>query len=235
MPARLLLLAVVLAVVAFAAQSAGGIVAAPPAVVASVADGDTLTLTSGQRVRLLQIDSPESGECYGTEARAALFALAPVGSRIVLESDPRLDRVDRYGRLLRYVRRGSLDVNVELVRRGAAAPYFYGGERGRHAGRLLRVALAARSAHRGLWGASPATAFDLVRQDETGRCGAGTAPLPLVPPRNGCDPNYAGACVPPYPPDLDCAELRTRGLAPVRVVGADPHRFDGDGDGLGCE
>jgi Excalibur calcium-binding domain len=25
------------------------------------------------------------------------------------------------------------------------------------------------------------------------------------------------------------------GIAPVRVIGSDPHRLDGDGDGLGCE
>ena len=62
-------------------------------------------------------------------------------------------------------------------------------------------------------------------------------PPPTGPPPTGkCDPNYAGACVPPYPPDLDCADLRALGLAlPVRVVGSDPHRLDGDGDGLGCE
>jgi endonuclease YncB( thermonuclease family) len=235
MPARLLLFAALLAVVAFAAQSAGGAAAAPTAVVASVTDGDTLTLTSGDRVRLLQIDTPETGECYGAQARAVLAALAPVGSSIVLGTDARLDRVDRYGRLLRYVRRGATNVNLELVRRGAAAPYFYRGERGRDANRLLHAALAAKHAHRGLWGASPSTVLDPERQVATGRCGTGTTPVPLVPPGSGCDPNYAGACVPPSPPDLDCADIRARGLAPVRVVGSDPHRLDGDGDGLGCE
>jgi endonuclease YncB( thermonuclease family) len=94
------------------------------AIVASVYDGDTLTLTNGQRVRLLQIDTPElgSGECYSRAARTALLNLAPVGSRVVLEPDPALDRVDRYGRILRYITRAGVNVNVELVRRGAAAP-----------------------------------------------------------------------------------------------------------------
>ena len=38
-------------------------------------------------------------------------------------------------------------------------------------------------------------------------------------------------------PDLDCADSRAMGLAPVRSVGSDRHRFDGDGDGdgWGCE
>jgi endonuclease YncB( thermonuclease family) len=216
MPIRALLLALAVLV---AALVAGGAVGAPAATVASVTDGDTLRLTNGQRIRLLQIDSPERGECFATEARDALLRLAPVGSRIGLESDSRLDQVDGYGRLLRYLRRGSVNVNVELVRRGAAVPYFYDGDRGRYATRLLDAVRAAKSARRGLWG----------------RC-SGSAPVPLVPPSGGCDPNYAGACVPPYPPDLDCGELRALGLAlPVRVVGSDPHRLDADGDRLGCE
>lgn len=45
-----------------------------------------------------------------------------------------------------------------------------------------------------------------------------------------CDPNYSG-CVPPYPPDVDCAEVG----GPVSVYGADPHGLDADGDGVGCE
>jgi micrococcal nuclease len=199
---------------------AGGAVGAPGSVIASVTDGDTLRLTNGQRIRLVQIDAPEAGSCYARESRAALLRLAPVGSGIVLEADADLDQVDRYGRLLRYVRRGGANVNVELVRRGAAEPYFYRGERGRYAGRLLEAERAAKSARRGVWGAS---------------CGSPSEPVPLVPPTGSCDPNYAGACVPVYPPDVDCPELRAQGLAPVRVVGSDPHRLDGDGDGLGCE
>lgn len=234
-PALALAVAGILAVLV-AAVVAGGATGASTAVVASVTDGDTLRLTSGQRIRLVQIDAPETGECYGKEARAALLRLAPIGSSIALEADPRLDQVDRQGRLLRYLRRGAANVNLELVRQGAAAPYFYRGERGRYAGRILQAAQSARAARRGLWGASPSTVLDPERQVDTATCGSQPPPLPLVPPSGSCDPSYTGACVPRYPPDLDCADLRARGLAlPVRVVGSDPHRLDGDGDGLGCE
>ncbi|GIU94776.1 MAG: hypothetical protein KatS3mg012_1233 [Gaiellaceae bacterium] len=105
-------------------------------------------------MRLLQVDAPEAGsECYAGAAARALARLTPVGAEVVLESDPALDRVDRFGRLLRYVRSGALNVNVELVRRGAATPYFYHGERGRYASRLLAAARDARAARRGMWGA----------------------------------------------------------------------------------
>jgi endonuclease YncB( thermonuclease family) len=167
---RALLLAALGAALGLAPAAAPG--ASSSSVVARVSDGDTLTLTNGAHVRLLQIDSPElgTGECYAQAARRELARLAPVGSRVVLEADPALDRVDRFGRLLRYVRRGSLDVNLELVRRGAAAPYFYGGDRGRYAARLMAAATAARSAKRGLWGASPGTRLNPYRQVDTGSC-----------------------------------------------------------------
>jgi micrococcal nuclease len=229
---RALVVLVVLPVALVAAQISGASVEARIGVVSSIYDGDTLTLAGGQRVRLLQIDTPElgSGECYSRAARTALLNLLPVGSRVVLETDPALDQVDRYGRLLRYLVRSGLNVNIELVRRGAAAPYFYRGQRGAYAATLLTAAKAARSARRGLWGSCPHTSLDPNGPITTGPSG------PPTQNTGKCDPNYSGACVPPYPPDLDCDDLRARALAlPVRVVAFDPHRLDGDGDELGCE
>ena len=116
---------------------------------------------------------------------------ARVGSRVVLEADPRLDRVDRYGRLLRYVRRDGLNVNVELVRRGAAAPYFHGGDRGRYAGALTQAASSAKRAKRGLWTACPGIGAGPVsrRRDRPARpgrddvCPPGPRRRPRVGPR----------------------------------------------------
>ena len=109
--------------------------------VARVIDGDTLETADGRRIRLVQIDAPESsGECYGAQATAALEALLPAGSRIGLERDPELDDVDRYGRQLRYVFKGRRNLNVVLVRRGAASVWFFDGDRGRYADRLLATA-----------------------------------------------------------------------------------------------
>jgi micrococcal nuclease len=221
-------------VVGSAAGVAGETRRSETAVVASVYDGDTLSLRDGRRVRLLQIDTPElgSGECYSRAARTALLSLAPIGKPVVLEIDPTLDRTDRYGRLLRYVKRNGVSVNLELVRRGAAAPYFYRGDRGRYALILFRAAQRARVSKLGLWNACPSTVLDPFRAVSTGRTGP---PTRTPPPTGKCDPNYAGGCVPPYPPDLDCADIRALGIAPVRSVGSDPHRLDGDGDGIGCE
>src|SRR5215211_3900616 len=127
-----------------------------------VIDGDTIVLTTGTHVRLVQIDAPElsSGECYATASRSKLAGLLPPGTRVGLELDPRLDRVDRYGRTLAYVRKGAENVNLTLVARGAASVWFYQGVRGRYAAQLMRAARSARAAKRGLWKACPGTSLD---------------------------------------------------------------------------
>jgi endonuclease YncB( thermonuclease family) len=169
--AALALVGVLVASAAVAARHAPASAPAPITfVVRSVYDGDTLTFADGRRVRLVQIDAPElgSGECYSRAARAALVSLVPIGSRITLESDPSLDQVDRYGRLLRYVRRGGLNVNLELVRRGASAPYFYDHDRGRYAALFMQAAREARASGRGLWRACPSTVLNPYRKVATG-------------------------------------------------------------------
>jgi endonuclease YncB( thermonuclease family) len=123
------------------------------AVVAREGDGDTVDLRSGQRVRLVQIDAPElgDGECYGRASLRELEELAPPGTEVELEHDSGLDDTDRFGRLLRYVRSDGTNLNVELVRRGAATPYFFRGERGRYADELLAAVEDARSERLGMW------------------------------------------------------------------------------------
>jgi len=152
------------------------------ATVRKVVDGDTIDVRVGganRRVRLLQVDTPEvffGAECYGAQASAATKRLLPVGTAVSLYEDPALDRTDAYGRLLRYVFRGTTNVNVSLVASGYAAPYFYRGERGRYAAGLERVARAAIAARRGLWGACPQARYDPDRALDTGPAPTGAAP-----------------------------------------------------------
>jgi len=163
-PERLTVRALVVALLLVAAGCGDG--AAPPtaggdereqATVAWVNDGDTLTLTGGAKVRLVQIDAPElQTDCYGHAALRALMGLTPKGTRVTLVRDPALDERDRYGRLLRYVYRGERNVNVELVRRGAASPYFFRKERGEHAGQLDAAVEEAREKRAGYWSSCPA-------------------------------------------------------------------------------
>jgi hypothetical protein len=49
-----------------------------------------------------------------------------------------------------------------------------------------------------------------------------------------CDPAYPDedVCIPSPPPDLDCSEIEYQDFT---VKEPDPHRFDRDNDGIGCE
>lgn len=47
-----------------------------------------------------------------------------------------------------------------------------------------------------------------------------------------CDPSYPTVCIPPPPPDLDCGDIPYDNFT---VLPPDPHNFDREGDGLGCE
>jgi len=141
--------------------------------IARVVDGDTVYLTNGAKIRLVQIDTPEvyfGVECWGHQASAETKKLLPAGTLVRLAPEPATDRVDRYGRLLRYVMRvrDGLNVNIFLVRHGDAAPYFYRGREGLYAGALNRAALRARAPHRGLWGACRHTPVDFYRGVDTG-------------------------------------------------------------------
>lgn len=59
-----------------------------------------------------------------------------------------------------------------------------------------------------------------------------TAPAVRAGPRAECDPSYPSVCIPPRPPDLNCPDIPHRDFT---VLSPDPHGFDRDKDGIGCE
>jgi endonuclease YncB( thermonuclease family) len=215
-------------------------------VVKRVLDGDTIVLRNGRRVRLVQIDAPEfgEGECYSRKAAAELRRLLPPGTKVRLVADPSLDKVDRYGRLLRYVHRGSTNINLQLVKGGAASVWFFEGDRGRYARKLLRAAEDAKVAGRGLWGACPGTTLDPLRAVATVRPAPPepepeTEPPPMTETRD-CDPAYPTLCLDPNVSDYDCAGGRGNGPEYVHetdfpVKEPDPFGLDGNEDRVGCE
>ena len=143
--------------------SGGGGLAGPTAtLVARVVDGDTIAvdLGGGERyVRLLGIDTPETHrpgtpiECGGPEASANMERIAPAGTRVTLEPDPGQDAVDRYGRLLAYIRLpdGRLAEEAQLAA-GWATVYVFAGRPVSRDPAFRRVEESARAARRGVWG-----------------------------------------------------------------------------------
>jgi endonuclease YncB( thermonuclease family) len=114
--------------------------------VVGITDGDTLTLLTPERrevkIRLAEIDTPESRQPYGTRARKALSDLA-------FRRDVRgkVQDTDRYGRTVGRIYAGRVDVNAEMVRREAAWVY----RRYSHDPALLVLEDEARQAQRGVW------------------------------------------------------------------------------------
>ena len=121
------------------------------ATVASVYDGDTLTLDTGDKVRLALVNAPElkPPEAYGVEAREATAALV-LNKRVKLRHGP-VER-DGYGRLLAGIVTvdGEVDLSAHLLELGLAhlyvippstvdlAPYIAAQEK-------------AKAARRGIW------------------------------------------------------------------------------------
>ncbi|MBV6509372.1 MAG: hypothetical protein JJLCMIEE_02441 [Acidimicrobiales bacterium] len=179
--------------------------------VGEIIDGDTFDLTTGERIRLIGIDTPERDAPLGTEATAYVRTVIPEGTPVDLVYD--VERHDDYGRTLAYVYRAEdrLFVNLDIVEAGWATAFPYEPNTS-HADEFATAEATAITSGVGMWAESASTTV-----------AGGTA-------GPGCDPNYA-PCVPPYPPDLDCADIGF----PVQVIGDDPHKLDAGGDGWGCE
>jgi len=114
--------------------------------VVSVHDGDTLTVLVSQKqikVRLLDIDAPESKQPFGTRSRQSLGEICAGKPAQV---DDRGE--DRYGRTLGRVSCAGVDANAEQVRRAMAWVYE------RYAPKdspLYKLQREARLDRRGLW------------------------------------------------------------------------------------
>jgi micrococcal nuclease len=202
-----------------------------PLEVARVVDGDTIKLSGGTTIRLIGMDTPETVDprkpvqCFGIEASRHAHALLD-GQTVRLEYDPSQGRFDKYGRTLAYLwmSDGRLYDEV-MIREGYAHEYTYDTPY-KYQARFRAAEAAAREASLGLW--SPAT------------CNGNTnTPVHLAPPTtagsgraSACDPSYPTVCIPPPPPDLDCKDVSYRNF---KVLAPDPHHFDGDHDGVGCE
>jgi hypothetical protein len=93
----------------------------------------------------------------------------------------------------------------------------------------LAIDLRERNALQSLVSACPATTV-VVEPGPT----AGPPPLATSGAKTlgACDAAYPSVCIPSAPPDLDCGDIAFRSFV---VLAPDPHRFDGDHDGIGCE
>ena len=115
--------------------------------VTRVLDGDTIEIESGERVRYLGINAPESGQPFFTEATRENERLV-AGRTVALEFD--VQTQDRYKRLLAYVWVGDVLVNEEIVKNGYAVIETI-QPNVKYQDLILKAQQEARNACRGLW------------------------------------------------------------------------------------
>lgn len=133
-----------------------------------VIDGDTLELESGERVRLIGIDTPEvhesnklhrdsqrSGEDISTIQKLGMrswdFTKKLVeGKRVSLEFD--VEKYDKYNRLLAYVylKKEGTFVNAQIIKEGYASIMTF-APNVKYADLFLKLYQEARNNKRGLW------------------------------------------------------------------------------------
>lgn len=144
------------------------------AVVVDVIDGDTFEMRVGgvsERVRIVGINAPETGECLAADATGWLRdRIADRAVELVRDDSDR----DDFGRLLRYVEVDGTDVGVGLVEAGLAIARRYPPDTAR-AGALEAAQRRAEASQTGMWGddaCGPARASDVaigeVRFDAAG-------------------------------------------------------------------
>jgi len=185
--------------------------------VVRVIDGDTIEVNingTNYTVRYIGMDTPETDEYHGNQATQKNYSLV-MWKQVTLVKD--VSETDRYDRLLRYVFVGDTFVNYTLVKQGFANVATYPPDTA-CSSLFTSAARDARVNDRGLWDSTP-TLYP-------------TATAGPAPTSGNCHPSYPTVCIPAPPPDLDCPQISFRNF---KVVGSDPHRFDGDNDGIGCE
>ncbi len=174
-------------------------------IVTRIIDGDTIR-TSDMTIRLSLTDTPETFEDGYLEASEFTKMLCPVGSKILVDQDD-LQKKDQYGRILAKVYCYNKALNSELLVNGLAT-------------------IATPFCH----------TSEFADESWAKRYGCDSSdfkPESVPIPKASCDPSYPDFCIQSPPPDLDCKNVLPH--KKFRVTGADPHGFDGDNDGIGCE
>ena len=199
--------------------------------VVAIGDGDTLTLLVPDgasyrqvRVRLGEIDTPESRQPYGQRAKQALSDLAyNQQARVVVET------TDRYGRTVGRVYVGGVDVNAEMVKQGAAWAYRqYLKDQS-----LLALEAQAKAAKRGLWGLPEAERCPPWDWRKKACPTSAAAPAPASPAASAPTAATSGGFT--CAGKRYCREMTSCEEAKFYLTQCGAGSLDGNRDGVPCE
>ena len=182
---------------------------------ATVTDGDTIRMGQN-RIRLYGIDAPEKGQTCtdamgqawycGDSATEALRSLID-GAQIECKQKD----TDQYDRIVAVCYRDEIDINAWMVRNGWAVAYR------RYSRRYVDEEAKAKRDGLGIWAGEFESPANWRRRQR---------------------PISTQSSRPPPGEDVDCGDFPTWEQAQAFFENAgpgDPHRLDGDGDGIACE
>lgn len=122
---------------------------------------------------------------------------------------------------------GDRSININMVQEGQAVVYRqYLKGCASTKDQFLIAESTAKQQKLGFWNQPKPVMPWVFRQNK------GTTQPVVAQPQQQCDPSYPDFCLPPNSPDLDCKDIPYRRF---RVNQPDPHNFDRDKDGIGCE
>ena len=179
--------------------------------VTKIIDGDTIKVNNNS-VRFALASAPELDDEGGTASKKFIEVLCPVGSEVIVDQDDLQPR-DKYGRMIAVIHCNGNNLNEELV-----------------------------ESKYGFMSTQFCNSSEFVNQNwvKNNGCLENVSSLKPLYEQNTkfsnnvgiCDPSYPDFCIASPPPDLDCGDISQKKFT---VLHPDPHRFDGDKDGLGCE
>lgn len=174
-------------------------------IITGIIDGDTVRV-SGQSIRFALSSAPEINEGGGIKAREFLESVCPVGSTVLVDEDDGQTQ-GSYGRILAVVYCNGMNLNEAVLDAGLAT---------------ISASFCSYSE------------FSTSVWAKRHGCTSKSSDVVVVPQikQDSCDQSYPDFCIPPPPPDLNCSDIPQKRFT---VLQPDPHRFDGDKDGIGCE
>ena len=184
-------------------------------IVTKIVDGDTIEV-DGQSIRFALVNTPEVGEYGYTQAKNFVESVCPVGSAVLIDEDDGQTQ-GSYGRMIAIVYCNDLNyiLNAAVLEAGHAeieTRFCSNSEFGSDYWALIY----------GCGYEEPE--YETPTYEEPEYESSTTT--------QNCDPSYPDFCIPSPPPDLNCGDIPQKRFT---VIGSDPHRFDGDKDGIGCE
>ena len=159
----------------------------------------------GQAIRFVLASAPELKGYGGTDSRDFIETLCPVGSSVIIDEDDS-QILGSYGRIIAKITCNDVILNSELLDANLG---------------FLELRFCDSSEFRN-------EEWAQKHGCETNQSSSSSSSSTKM----DCDSSYPDFCIPPTPPDLDCVDIPQKRFT---VLQPDPHRFDGNKDGIGCE